>query len=163
MEGAGSVRLANWLYNVAPKDGTAIGIVNRGVPFEPLVGNAAMARFDGSKFTWLGSTTDETSICATWKRTGITKFEELYGKELIVGGTGMGADDYVFPKVIGGILGAHMRLVSGYPGGNDVDFAMERGEVDGRCGWSWSSVLSTREAWLRNGDIRLFAGKGGQI
>ncbi len=155
MEGAGSVKLANWLYNVAPKDGSAIGIVNRGVPFEPLVGNAALARFDGSKFTWLGSTTDEVSVCVAWKRTGITRFEELYEKELIVGGTGAGADDYVFPKVIGGILGARMRLVSGYPGGNDVDFAMERGEVDGRCGWSWSSVVSTRQEWLRNGNIKV--------
>jgi tripartite-type tricarboxylate transporter receptor subunit TctC len=155
MEGAGSVKLANWLYNAAPRDGTALGIINRGVPFEPLLGNAELARFDASKFTWIGSTTDEVSVCATWNRTGITKFEDLYTKELIVGGTGSGADDFVFPKAVQNVLGAKLRLVFGYPGGNDVEFAMERGEVDGRCGWSWSSIASLRPNWVKDGTIKI--------
>jgi tripartite-type tricarboxylate transporter receptor subunit TctC len=153
MEGAGSVKLANWLYNAAPRDGSVIGTVNRGVPFEPLVGNAELARFDASKFTWIGSTTDEVSVCVAWKRTGIRQFDQLYAKELIVGGTGPGADDHVFPRLVAGVTGAKIRLVTGYAGGNDVDFAMERGEVDGRCGWSWSSVKSTRQQWLKDRDI----------
>src|SRR3990170_3785207 len=66
MEGAGSLRLANWLYNVAPRDGTAIGTFSRGVPFEPLIGNKVSARFDATKFTWIGSTTNEVSVCVTW-------------------------------------------------------------------------------------------------
>ena len=155
MAGAGSLKLANWLYNAAPQDGSAIGIISRGVPFEPLVGNPVSAMFDASNFTWIGSTTDEVSVCATWNRTGITRFEQLYDQELIVGGTGSGADADVFPKIIRGVLGANLRLVSGYPGGNDIEFAMERGEVDGRCGWSWSSIVATKQQWLDDGTINI--------
>lgn len=155
MEGAGSLKLANWLYNAAPKDGTAFGVISRGVPFEPLVGNLASTRFDSAKFTWIGSTTDEVSVCVTWNRTDIRAFDDLYEHELIVGGTGSGADADVFPKIIGRVLGAKFRLVSGYPGGNDIEFAMERGEVDGRCGWSWSSIVATKRQWLENGTIRV--------
>lgn len=155
MEGAGSLKLANWLYNAAPQDGSAIGIISRGVPFEPLVGNRTSSLFDASQFTWIGSTTDEVSVCATWERTGITQFDQLYDQELIVGGTGSGADADVFPKIIRGVLGANLRLVSGYPGGNDIEFAMERGEVDGRCGWSWSSIVATKQQWLEDGTINI--------
>jgi tripartite-type tricarboxylate transporter receptor subunit TctC len=156
MEGAGSLRLANWLYNAAPRDGSAIAIISRGVPFEPLVGNRESAQFDASKYSWIGSTTDEVSVCAAWDRTGIDEFDDLYRQELIVGGTGSGADADVFPKVIRGVLGARLRLVSGYPGGNDIEFAMERGEVDGRCGWSWSSIQATRQRLLDDGTIKVF-------
>jgi tripartite-type tricarboxylate transporter receptor subunit TctC len=155
MEGAGSLKLANWLYNAAPKDGLSMGVISRGVPFEPLIGNREAARFDASKFTWIGSTTDEVSVCAAYTRTGIDQFEDLYSQELIVGGTGSGADADVFPKIIEGVLGAQFRLVSGYPGGNDIEFAMERGEVDGRCGWSWSSIVATKQRLLDEGTIQI--------
>jgi tripartite-type tricarboxylate transporter receptor subunit TctC len=155
MEGAGGLRLANFLYNAAPKDGTVIGTINRGAPFEPLLGEATAAKFDASKFTWLGSASDEVSTCVVWKRAGIERFDELFAKEITVGGTGGTADTNQFPKAIRGVLGAKIRLVSGYPGGADIDLAMERGEVDGRCGWSWSSILSTRKQWLDNGSIRV--------
>src|SRR5437588_487977 len=133
MEGAGGLRLANFLYNAAPKDGTVIGTINRGAPFEPLLGEAAAAKFDASKFTWLGSASDEVSTCVVWKRAGIERFDELFAKEITVGGTGGTADTNQFPKAIRGVLGAKIRLVSGYPGGADIDLAMERGEVDWRC------------------------------
>ena len=97
MEGAGSLRLANWLYNVGPKDGTAFGIIGRGTGFDPLLGNKA-AQFDGTKFTWIGSANNEVSICVAWHTTGITKFEDLLTKELIVGGTSASADTDQFPQ-----------------------------------------------------------------
>ena len=155
MEGAGGLRLANFLYNAAPKDGTVMGTINRGAPFEPLLGEAIAAKFDASKFTWIGSASDEVSTCVVWKRAGIERFDELFAKEITVGGTGGTADTNQFPKAIRGVLGARIKLVSGYPGGADIDLAMERGEVDGRCGWSWSSILSTRKQWLDNGSIRV--------
>jgi tripartite-type tricarboxylate transporter receptor subunit TctC len=155
MEGAGSLTLTNYLYNVAPKDGTVFGTVNRGAPFEPLIGEAALARFDPAKFTWIGSVANEVSICAVWQRAGIDRFDELFTRELTVGGTGSGADTNQFPKVMNGVLGTKLQVVSGYPGGNNIDLAMERGEVDGRCGWSWSSVASTRKAWLESGSIKV--------
>ncbi len=155
MEGAGSLKLMNWLYNAAPKDGTALGTVNHGVPFVPLVGERQFARFDAREFTWIGSANDEVSVCVAWKRTNITRFDQLYEKEFIVGSTGPGADDFDFPKLITGIFGVRIRSVSGYAGGNDINFAMEQGEVDGRCGWTWSSVKSTRAQWLEEGLINV--------
>jgi tripartite-type tricarboxylate transporter receptor subunit TctC len=154
MDGAGSLKLANWLYNAAPRDGSVIGTVNRGVPFEPLVGVREMARFDATKFTWLGSANDEVTVCVAWERTGITSFDELYERELIVAGTGQAGDDPLV-RLIAGVLGSRLRLVTGYAGANEANFAMERGEVDGRCAWSWSSVKSTRQHWLDNGNIEV--------
>ncbi len=155
MEGAGSLTLTNHLYNVARKDGTVIGTINRGAPFEPLIGEPALARFDPALFTWIGSIANEVSICAVWERAGVDTFDQLFTRELTVGGTGSGADTNQFPKVMNGVLGTKMKIVSGYPGGNNIDLAMERGEVDGRCGWSWSSVASTRKAWLESGSIKI--------
>src|SRR6266852_5895806 len=83
MEGAGSLRLANWLYNVAPKDGTAMGIIGRGTGFDPLLGNKA-AQFDATKYNWIGSANNEVSICVAWSTSGVTKFEDLLTHELIV-------------------------------------------------------------------------------
>jgi tripartite-type tricarboxylate transporter receptor subunit TctC len=147
MEGAGSLRLANWLYRVAPRDGSAIGTIGRGTAFDPILGVAA-AQFEGPKFTWIGSANDEVSMCVAWHTSGITRFEELSARQMTVGGTGASADTDQFPRVLNAVLGTKMKLVTGYPGGNDVVLAMERGEVQGRCGWSWSSVKSTHGAWL---------------
>jgi tripartite-type tricarboxylate transporter receptor subunit TctC len=148
MEGAGSLRLANWLYNVAPKDGLAIGIFGRGTGFDPLLGNKA-AQFEGPKYSWIGSANNEVSICVAWATSGITKFEDLMTKELVVGGTSASADTDQFPRIANGVLGTKMKVVTGYPGGNEVGLAMERGEVQGRCGWSWSSVKSTHLQWYQ--------------
>jgi len=147
MEGAGSLRLANWLYRVAPKDGTAFGTIGRGTGFDPVLGEPG-AQFDGTKFTWIGSANEEVSVCVAWQNSGVTSFDQLLTKELTVGGTAVSADTDQFPRIINGVLGTKMRIVSGYPGGNDVVLAMERGEVQGRCGWSWSSVKVTHRAWV---------------
>jgi tripartite-type tricarboxylate transporter receptor subunit TctC len=155
MEGAGSLKLMNWLYAAAPADGTVLATVNRGVPFFPLVGDRRFAPFDPRRFVWLGSANDEVSVCVAWKRTGIATFEQLRQEELIVGSTGPGSDEFVFPRLLAGVLGARIRSVSGYAGGNDINFAMERGEVDGRCGWTWSSIVSTRQQWLNEGSINV--------
>jgi tripartite-type tricarboxylate transporter receptor subunit TctC len=155
MEGAGSLTLTNYLYNVAPKDGTVFGTINRGAPFEPLIGEVQLARFDPSRFTWIGSVANEVSICAAWDRAGIDNFDQLFTRELTVGGTGAGADTNQFPRIMNGVLGTKLKVVSGYPGGNNIDLAMERGEVDGRCGWSWSSIKSTRQTWLDMGSIKV--------
>src|SRR4030088_1135321 len=91
MEGAGSLRLANWLYTLAPRDGTVIGATSRGMPFDPLLG-ATGAQFDASKFNWIGSANDEVSVCVTTDRSGIAKLDDLFTKELAIGSTGA-ADD----------------------------------------------------------------------
>src|SRR5580658_10831911 len=148
MEGAGSLRLANWLYRVAPKDGSVFGIIGRGTGFDPLLSQQG-AQFDGPKFTWIGSGNHEVSVCVAYgDRAGETKFADLMSHEMTVGGTGSSADTDQFPRVVNGVLGTKMKIVSGYPGGNDIVLAMERGELQGRCGWSWSSVKATHGSWI---------------
>ena len=154
MPGAGSLVLANWLYNVAPKDGTAFGIIGRGTGFDPLLGSTK-AQFDAAKFNWIGSMNDEVSVCVAWHTTGITTLEHVRSKELTVGGTGAAADTDQFPKVLNATLGTRFKVVTGYPGGNDIDLAMERGEVMGRCGWSWSSVIATHKSWIDDKKINI--------
>ena len=150
MEGAGSLRLANYLYRVAPQDGTAIATFGRGIAFDPLLLGQGDA-FDAQKLNWLGSANNEVSVCVALKSSGIAKFEDLFTKELTVGGTGSSSDTDQFPRVLNAVLGTHFKIVQGYPGGNDVVLAMERGEVRGRCGWSWSSVVSTHKSWITDG------------
>jgi tripartite-type tricarboxylate transporter receptor subunit TctC len=154
MEGAGSMRLANYLYNAAPRDGTSFGTINRGTPFEPLLGNKG-AQFDATRFNWIGSTNNEVSVCVAWSTSGVATFEDAKTRVLVVGATGPSADTYQFPKITNAVLGTRFKIVTGYPGGNDVDLAMERGEVQGRCGWSWTSVKGLHQAWLDQGKLNI--------
>jgi tripartite-type tricarboxylate transporter receptor subunit TctC len=147
MPGAGSLVLANWLYNVAARDGTAFGTIGRGTAFDPLLGSTK-AQFDADKFNWIGSMNDEVSVCVAWHTTGIATLEQVMQKELTVGGTGPAADTDQFPKVLNATIHTKFKIIAGYPGGNDIDLAMERGEVMGRCGWSWSSVIATHKHWF---------------
>lgn len=158
MEGASSMRLANWLYNAAPKDGTALGATSRSMAFEPLLGHKA-ANYDAAKFTWIGSANNEVSVCVAWETSGITRFDELLTKELAIGSTGTGDDTYQFPRIVNNVLGTKFKIVTGYPGGNDVNVAMERGEVGARNN-TWSSWKSTKAAWLKNQDIAILVQAG---
>jgi tripartite-type tricarboxylate transporter receptor subunit TctC len=152
--GAGSLRLTNELYNSLPKDGTVIGTFGRGMVMEPLFGNKK-ARFDPSKFTWLGSANNEVSVCIAWHKSPIQTLDDFLTKPMIVGGTGPGADTDVFPKVLNNVIGTKLRLVTGYPGGNDINLATERGEVQGRCGYSWSSLKSRFPQWLTGKKVQI--------
>jgi tripartite-type tricarboxylate transporter receptor subunit TctC len=154
MPGAGSLVLANWLYNVASKDGSAFGMIGRGTAFDPLLGSTK-AQFDAAKFNWIGSMNDEVSVCVAWHTSGVAKLEDVTQKELTVGGTGPAADTDQFPKVLNATLRTKFKIIPGYPGGNDIDLAMERGEVMGRCGWSWSSVVATHKAWVDDKKINI--------
>lgn len=152
IEGAGGLRLANLLYNTAPRDGSSFGTIYRATAFEPLFGNRA-AQFDATKFTWIGSASSEVSLCVSWHTSSVKTYSDMLSTELVVAHTGAGADAYQFSKIINGVLGTRMRLVGGYRGGNEMLLAMERGEVGGRCGWSWSSVQATRREWIERKQI----------
>lgn len=154
MTGAASLTLANWLYQAAPKDGSAMGTFARGIAFNPLIGQPAGA-IEATKFNWLGSTNDEVSICAARRESGVTRFEQMFERELVVGSTGGSGDDDQLPRLVNGVLGTRFRIVRGFPGGNEIKLAMLRGEVSGRCGWSWSSVKATEAEWLREGSISI--------
>jgi tripartite-type tricarboxylate transporter receptor subunit TctC len=154
MEGGGGMRLANFLYNAAPKDGLTIGTFNRGTGFDPLFGNRS-AQFEAVKFNWLGSTNNEVSVCVAWHSHGVTKYEDVLSRELVVGASGPAADTFQFPKIANAVLGTKFKIITGYPGGNDIDLAMEREEVQGRCGWSWTSVKATHPTWLPQNKINI--------
>ena len=154
--GAGSLTAANFLYNGAPKDGATIAHFNRSVPLEPLMGNAA-AKFDGRRFTWLGSVGNEVSVCVGWHASAVQNWNDLITKEFIAGAAGMGADTGVFPLVLRNVFGAKIKIITGYPGGGEMNLAMEKGEIDGRCGWSWSGVKSTKPDWLTGKQINILA------
>jgi tripartite-type tricarboxylate transporter receptor subunit TctC len=148
MEGASGIRLANFLYGVAPKDGTVIGAASRAMAFEPLLGNTA-AQYDGTKFSFIGSANDEVSVCVAWATSGVATWNDVLKKELVVGASGgIGDDTYQFPALLKNMFGAKLRIVGGYPGGNEINLAMERGEVQGRCGIPWSTVKATRPDWI---------------
>ena len=154
MEGAAGLRLANFLYNAAPKDGSAFGTISRGNGFDALLGNPA-AQFDGTKFNWIGSANNEVSVCVAWHTSGITRFEDVLVRELVVGATGPTADTYQYPRLVNAVLGAKFKIVTGYSGGNAVDLAMERGEVAGRCSWSWTSVKGLKRSWIEDKKINI--------
>jgi len=154
LPGAGSLRLANVLYNTAPKDGLTLGMIGRGMAMEPLIG-ASQPQYDARKFTWLGSGSDQVSLCATWATSPVKRWNDMLTTPFTVGGEGSGSDPDMFAMMIRNMFGVKVRLVSGYPGGNEINLAMERGEVDGRCGWSWSSIKITKPDWLTGKKINL--------
>jgi tripartite-type tricarboxylate transporter receptor subunit TctC len=156
MEGAGSLRLVNWLYGAAPKDGTALGTFSRGAPFDPILGRPG-AKFDPVNFGWVGSANNEVSVCVAMRESGVTTFDDLKKQEIVVGSSGVTSDDNTFPLVLNKMFGTKMRVITAYPGGNEVALAMERGEVSGRCGWSWSSLLSAYASWIKDKRINLLA------
>jgi len=132
MEGAGSLRLANWLANAAPRDGSAFGTIGRGTAFDPVLGQPG-AQFVAADLSWIGSMNHEVSICASWQTSGVARFDDLLTKELLVGAVSNNDDTGQFAKVMNTVLGTRLKIVAGYPGGNDVVLAMERGEVHGAC------------------------------
>ncbi len=154
MAGAGSLRLANLLYNVAPKDGTTFGMIGRGVSMEPLLGTDA-SKFDSRLYTWIGSVSNETSVCVSWRTSRIKTWKDMLSMPFTVGGQGPGSDDDMFTNMLRNMFDVKARLVAGYPGGNEINLAMERGEVDARCGWSWGAVKTTRSNWLAQKEIKL--------
>jgi tripartite-type tricarboxylate transporter receptor subunit TctC len=145
--GAGSLNAANNIYNVAAKDGTVFGTFGRGLAMEPLIGTARV-QFDATKFTWLGSGTNEISVCATWHTSPVKTWQDALKVGFAVGGEGAGSDPDTYAAFVRNVFGVKLKLVTGYHGTSDIILAIERGEVDGRCGWSWSSIKSTRASWI---------------
>jgi len=130
--GSGGLLVANRLYNTAAKDGTVIGMINRGIVFEPLLGGQG-TQFDALKINYIGSPGRDTTVCAARKDAAVQSLQDLYTKELPVGGTGSGADTAIYPEFLSALLGMKFRLVKGYQGSHEIQLAMERGEVQGIC------------------------------
>jgi tripartite-type tricarboxylate transporter receptor subunit TctC len=147
MPGGGGIRAMLYLDSVAPKDGTTLGLVHSSVPFAPLYGIKA-ATFDPRKMNWIGSIDASTGICVAWHTSGIATWQDLLDKPFVVGGTGAGSQMETMPNMLNKLFGTKIKVISGYKGGNDIYLAMERGEIQGRCGGLISSINSTRPEWF---------------
>ncbi|MCG5071966.1 Bug family tripartite tricarboxylate transporter substrate binding protein [Paraburkholderia tagetis] len=152
MPGAGSLKAANYLYSVAPKDGATIGTFGRTMPEEPLLGEAD---YDARKLVWLGSMDSDVSLCVTWHTSPIKTFQDMLTKPSRFGGQGAGSDPDVMANTIRNLFHAKLQLVTGYPGSNESALAMQRGEIDGECGTSWSTLRMRHPDWLRDHKVNL--------
>lgn len=149
--GAGSLLLANQIANTQPKDGTYFGLINRGVPFEPLLGGQGV-QFDPLTLSYIGGTDRDTPVCVVTNDAPVQSLADLATKQLIVGATGSGADTQVYPEFLANMLGLKVKLVSGYPGSREIILAMQRNEVQGIC-VSYDTVA--RDAYFRSGKMRV--------
>jgi len=159
MPGAGGLQASNYMANVAPKDGSEIGMIASSALLTPLFGDDA-AKFDPRKYTWLGSMNDDVSSCGVWHTTGVTRFEDMMQKEVVFGASGPAAITAAHAQVLKNLLGAKAKVILGYTGTKDVSLAMQRGEVGGSCGLTVSSLRTQwRDEW-RNGDLKILIQMG---
>ena len=152
MPGGGGLQAANWLFNIAPKDGLVIGLIQRGVPFYPFFGDQN-AKFSPTRFNWLGSFTAETGSTTVFHSAKAQTMADAFKDSIVLGGSGPN-DSETYPHLMNNTIGTRFRIVSGYRANSAVFLAMERGEVEGVTG-SWSSVKSERPNWVRDKQVRV--------
>jgi tripartite-type tricarboxylate transporter receptor subunit TctC len=155
MPGAASNVLAAHIYNVAPKDGTVIGAIFMGAVVEPLFGHKTRATHDPSRFHYIGNANKDVYVCLVRTDAPVKTFAEALDKELVVGSTAEGASTRDFPVLLKNLLGAKFKIVAGYAGSREINLAIERGEVQGGCGESWSSVAATYPSWFSEGKVKV--------
>ncbi len=148
MDGAGSVRAANFVYAAAPKDGTVIAAVNQNMPMYQLLGGKA-AQFVAARMVWLGSMGGSNGLLYTWHTSPVKTIDEAKRTEVKLGGTGTNSDSHIFPTLINNLIGTKFKVINGYSGGSkEVHLALERGEVEGRGGNAWASLMSSNRDWI---------------
>jgi tripartite-type tricarboxylate transporter receptor subunit TctC len=160
MPGGGGLVMTNSVANAMDKDGLHIGAPQRGIPFEPLLGDASHAKYDPVKLNWIGSANADTSVAVVTKRSGVKNVEDLKKKEVIVAGTGVGTESVTVPYILRNILGFKYKVIAGYPGGSEMNLAMLRGEVDGRGTFSWTSLKAQKKEWLDTGEMTVLYQQG---
>jgi len=161
MEGAGSVRAANYVYGGSPKDGTVIAAVNQNAPMYQLLGGAG-ARFEAAHLQWLGSMTNSNGTLYTWYTSGIKTLDDAKQTVVPMGAVGAQSDSVIFPNLINEMLGTKFKPITGYAGSTQIHLAMERGEVMGRGGNSWSSLQTANASWIKEHKINLLVQVGFQ-
>jgi tripartite-type tricarboxylate transporter receptor subunit TctC len=155
MPGAGSNKATGYIYNVAPKDGTSIGAVFPGSIADPLLGDKSQVQHDSRKLIYLGSANNEVYICVGRTDAQVQKFEDALTKPMILGASAAGGSTRDFPAMLNNVLGTHFNIVSGYPGSKEIVLAIERNEVQGACGYGWSSLIAQNASLLENKTVRV--------
>jgi tripartite-type tricarboxylate transporter receptor subunit TctC len=158
MTGAGGIKMANYLFAQAPRDGTYIGMLGNNFAATQAVGGQGV-QFDVVKFRWLGTIAPVVETMAVWHTAGVKTIEDLRRKEVVAGASGKGAITFIYPSMMNELLGTRFKIVTGYAGGNEINLAMERGEVQARNN-TWSSWRATKAAWLKEGKINVIVQAG---
>src|SRR5688572_13302504 len=158
MVGAGGINMANNLYNAAPRDGTTIAMMGNNFPATQAVGGKTV-KFDAGKMAWLGTIAPVVETMAVWHTAGVKSVDDLRKRETIAGASGRGAITYFYPAMMNAFLGTKFKIVTGYPGGNQINLAMERGEVEARNN-TWSSWKATKGQWVKDKLITVVAQAG---
>jgi tripartite-type tricarboxylate transporter receptor subunit TctC len=159
MEGAGSVRAANYVYAGSPQDGTVIAAVNQNMPMYQMLGGAG-AKFEAAGMQWLGSMTNSNGLVYTWHTSGIKSLDDAKLKEVPMGAVGAASDSVIFPNLVNDMVGTKFKPIAGYAGSAQINLAMERGEVMGRGGNSWSSVQTANMSWVKENKIYILVQVG---
>jgi tripartite-type tricarboxylate transporter receptor subunit TctC len=152
MPGASGRNVASYIYNVAPKDGTAIALVQQSVVLAQAMRQTGI-NFDAAKFNWIGTPSAPISVLAVWHTAGVKTFEETKTKEVAIGSTSTAGNNFVYPKLMKELLGAKFKIITGYPGGAPIDLAMERGEVQGRGSNPWNNYKLAHPSWITEGKL----------
>ena len=155
MPGAGSARAAGFISTIAPKDGTVIAAIMPGAVMGPLLDDKAEALFDPTKVLYLGTANSGTRVCVTLKGSKIKTFDDALTQKAVFGGVSTNDSTYEYGHLHKRTSGAQYDVVAGYRGTPDIALAMERGEIDGVCGWDWSSFKSQKPDWLRDGKVNV--------
>jgi len=154
MQGAGGLKAIEYLYKIAPKDGSVMGTIGRGLAFEPMLGKNEV-RFDPLQFIWLGSMNREATLAMAWHTSKVKSYEDLKTTELLVPGTGAGADSEIMPRAFNNLAGTKFKIIAGYKDTTEGALAMERGELDGLAYWSWSAIMSVHPDWVQDKKVNL--------
>jgi tripartite-type tricarboxylate transporter receptor subunit TctC len=156
MPGAGGIKLANYIYSIAPQDGTNWAFITRGFLLAPLL-KLPGVQFDPSKFSWIGSPARTDSVGAVWTvGTPVRTIQDAMKTEVVVGATTLGQGTGVFPTMLNQLIGTKFKVVSGYKSVGDVELAMEKGELQGKIDWTWGSLMSGRTAdWVPTNKVAL--------
>jgi len=155
MPGASGRRALQYIYAKAARDGSALGIVLRGTLFDPLMYPGKGIDFDVTEMTWIGSANSEVTTCVTWHTTGLATLDDFRTKGITVGAVGPNSTGTIFAKLLNQVSGTKIGIVTGYPSSSQVHLAMERGEVQGRCGLGWDSIVARMQNWLRDKKINI--------
>ena len=158
MTGAGGIKRANFLYEVAPKDGTVLGLIPENFPALQAIGGKGIL-FDVTRFNWIGSFSPTVATFLVWHTAGVKTFEDMKTKEVIAGATGRDSITYIYPTLIKEFFGGKIKIITGYEGGGTINTAMERGEVQGRMN-SWSSLKLTKPSWISEQQVYVVAQSG---
>ena len=154
MVGAGGIQAANYIYNIAAKDGTTIGAIQNTIPFEPMFDSRA-AQFDALKFGYLGSANSEVAVLFVWHSSSATSMRDLMSREINVSSTGGASTSDFYGKALNALAGTRLKLISGYAGAAECFLAVENGEVEGYPSAFWSTLKTTKPDWIAKKDIRL--------